>query len=77
LANAEDYNDNLHEEVHQLHNQLHTFVPPGDAKMEPGVILAEDDVEMDEDHEKEPEMEVNESDDEGGNVLGMDSDHEE
>jgi uncharacterized protein YlxW (UPF0749 family) len=24
LANAEEYNDNLHEEVHQLHNQLLT-----------------------------------------------------
>jgi hypothetical protein len=45
--------------------------------MEPGVILADGGVEMDEDHEKEPEMEVDESDDEGGNVSGMDSDHEE
>jgi len=23
LANAEEYNENLHEEIHQLHNQLH------------------------------------------------------
>jgi hypothetical protein len=45
--------------------------------MEPGVILAKDNVEMDDDHEEEPEIEVNESDDEGGNVLGMDNDHEE
>jgi uncharacterized protein YlxW (UPF0749 family) len=27
LANAEEYNDNLHEEVHRLNNQLHpTFL---------------------------------------------------
>jgi hypothetical protein len=36
--------------------------------MEPDVILADDGVEMDEDHEEEPKMEVDESDDEGGNV---------
>ena len=31
LANAEEYNDNLHEEVHLLNNQLHPYVPPGAA----------------------------------------------
>jgi hypothetical protein len=34
LANAEEYNDNLHEEVHQLHNQLHPYVPLGVAEMD-------------------------------------------
>lgn len=34
LANAEEYNDNLHEEVHQLHNQLHPYVLPGVAEMD-------------------------------------------
>jgi uncharacterized protein YlxW (UPF0749 family) len=34
FANAKEYNDNLHEEVHQLHNQLHPYVPPRAAKMD-------------------------------------------
>jgi hypothetical protein len=45
--------------------------------MEPGVILANDGMEVREDEEEEPQVEVNESDDEGGNISGMDSDHEE
>jgi hypothetical protein len=73
LANAEEYNDNLHEKVHQLHNQLHPFVPPGAAEMEPGVIVADDDLEAKEDQE----MEEYESTNEDGNVSGMDNDHDE
>ena len=73
LANAEEYNDNLHEEVHQLHNQLHPYVPPRAAEMEPGVILADDDMEVAED----PTMDEDESEDEDGNMLEMDSDHDE
>jgi hypothetical protein len=73
LANAKEYNNNLHEEVHQLHNQLHPFVPPGAAEMEPSVIVADDGMEAEED----PEMEEDESEDEDGNVSEMDSDHDE
>ena len=73
MANAVEYNDNLLEEVHQLHNQLHPFVPPGAAEMEPGVIVADDDMEATED----PMMEENESEDEDGNVSEIDSDHDE
>ena len=72
MANAEEYNDNLHE-VHQLHNQLHPYVPPRAAEMEPGVILADYDMEATKDHE----MEEDESKDEDGNVSEMDNDHEE
>ena len=72
LANAEEYNDNLHE-VHQLHNQLHPYVPPRAAKMEPGVILADDDMEAMEGRD----MEEDESEDKDGDVLEMDSDHDE
>jgi hypothetical protein len=44
LAAAEAYNDNLHEEVHLLHNQLHLILPHDDGdEMGSGVILAEDD----------------------------------
>jgi hypothetical protein len=41
--------------------------------MEPGVILADDDMEAAED----PAMDEDESEDEDGNVLEMDSDHDE
>jgi uncharacterized protein YlxW (UPF0749 family) len=49
LANTEEYNDNLHEEVPQLQNQLHPFVPPSAAEMELGVIVVDDDMEAAED----------------------------
>ena len=73
LLAVEEYNDNLHEEVHQLHNQLHPYVPPSAAEMVPGVILADDDMKAVEGHE----MEEDESEDDDGNVSEMDSDHEE
>jgi hypothetical protein len=48
LAVAEAYNDNLHEEVHLLYNQLHPILPPYDDEMGSGVIKAEndDDIEI-------------------------------
>jgi hypothetical protein len=73
LANAEEYNDNLHEEVHQLHNQLYPFVPPSAAEIEPSVIVADDDMEAEEDLE----MEEDESTNGDVNVSKMDSDHDE
>jgi uncharacterized protein YlxW (UPF0749 family) len=65
LANAEEYNNNLHEEVHQLHNQLHPYVPPGEAEMY-----------LDEDPE-EPEALADEEDGDHGDVSDLDSDHDE
>jgi len=41
--------------------------------MEPGVILADDDMEA----AKDPMIEEDESEDEDGNVSEMDSDHDE
>jgi hypothetical protein len=41
--------------------------------MEPGVIVADDDMEAEEDQE----MEEDESTDEDGNMSAMDSDHDE
>jgi uncharacterized protein YlxW (UPF0749 family) len=61
LANAEEYNDNLHEEVHLLHNQLHPYVPPGA-------------VEMDQEVAPEEEVEPEEGDD---SASDLDSDHDE
>jgi hypothetical protein len=69
LANAEEYNDNLHEEVHQLHNQLHPYVSPGAAEM---------DLDEDEDPE-EPEAPADEDEDDGdhGDVSDLDSNNGE
>ena len=71
LANAEEYNDNLHEEVHQLNNQLHPYVPPGAAKM---------DLDEDEDPE-EPEAPADDDDDDVDSddvdISDLDSDHDE
>jgi len=66
LANAEEYNENLHEEIHQLHNQLLPHHLPGAAEID-----SKD--EMDED----PEIEAAASGDEDEEGSGMDSDHSE
>jgi hypothetical protein len=52
LAAAEEYNDNLHEEVHLLNNQLNPLLPhdnDNDEEMGSGVIMVEgdDDIEID------------------------------
>jgi uncharacterized protein YlxW (UPF0749 family) len=66
LANAEEYNENLHEEIHELHNQLHPNHLPRAAELD-----SED--EMDED----PMMEAADSGDEDEEGSGMDSSHTE
>jgi hypothetical protein len=58
--------------------QLH--LPPCAAELDPGVILADSGESEEESEEEEDpeEMElVDESDDEGGHVLGVDTDHED
>jgi chromosome segregation ATPase len=71
LADAEEYNDNLHEEVHRLNNQLNPYVPPGAVEM---------DLDEDEDPE-EPEAPAEEPNDaadgDNANVSDLDSDHDE
>jgi hypothetical protein len=81
LAAGEEYNDHLHEEVHLLHNQLHPLLPPdNEDEMGSGVIMAEDDhdveingpedilLEEEEDEELEPT-----SDEDGGEIFDIDS----
>jgi hypothetical protein len=49
LENAEEYNDNLHEEVHRLNNQLNPLLPQNnnaDEDMGSRIIMAEDDDEV-------------------------------
>jgi hypothetical protein len=70
-ANVEEYNDNLHEEVHRPNNQLYPYVPPGAAEM---------DLDEDEDPE-EPEAPTEDDDDavdgDNANISDLDSDHDE
>jgi hypothetical protein len=77
VNDLEGDNQILHEEVHQLYYQLHP--PPGVAELDPGVILV-DGGEFEEDSKEEDPEEielVDESDDEGGHVSGMDTDYED
>jgi hypothetical protein len=77
VNDLEGDNQVLHEEVQQLFYQLHP--PPGAAKLDSGVILAdggESAEELEEEEDPEEMEPVDESDDEGGHVLGMDTDRE-
>jgi hypothetical protein len=78
VNDLEGDNQILHEEVHQLFYQLHP--PPSATKLDPGVILADggESAEESEEGEDPEEMElVDESDDEGGHVSGVDTDRED
>ena len=77
VEDLEEYSTNLHEEVHRLNNLLDPNHEPQADVMDPGVIIADDD-ELKEEEEEDPEevVMVNESNNEGGNVSGMDTDHE-
>jgi hypothetical protein len=78
VNDLEGDNQILHEEVHQLYYQLRP--PPSAAELDPSVILA-DGGESEEESEEEEDSEelelVDESDDEGGRVSRMDTDHED
>ena len=77
VEDLEEYYTNLHEEVHRLNNLLNPNHEPQVDEMDPGVIIADDD-EPKEEEEEDPEevVMVNESDNEGRNVSGMDTDPE-
>jgi hypothetical protein len=86
LAATEEYNDNLHEEVHLLHNQLHPLLPDdnddntNDEGMGSGVFMAkgDDDIEINGPKDVPPEEEEDEelepaSDEDGGEIFNTDS----
>jgi hypothetical protein len=88
LENAEEYNDNLHEEVHRLNNQLNPLLPRNinaDEDMGSGIFMAENDDEVevngpqDAAPEEAPEEEEDDeelepvSDEDGGEILDTDS----
>jgi hypothetical protein len=77
VNDLEGDNQILHEKVYQLYYQLHP--PPSAAELDLGVILVdggESEESKDEEDPKELEL-VDESDDEGGHVSRMDTNHED
>ena len=75
VQDLEEHSSNLHEEVYRLNNLLDPNHEPQADAMDSGVILA-DDSEPEEEEDSEELVMVDESDNEGGNVSGMDTDHE-
>ena len=77
VEDLEEHNTYLHEEVHRLSNLLDPNHEPQADAMDPGVIIADDDeLEEEEEEDLEELVMVDESDNEGGNVSRMDTDHE-
>jgi hypothetical protein len=88
LKATEEYNNNLHEEVHRLNNQLNPLLPQDndeDEEMGLGVFMAEGDDDMEvngpqdvppeeeeEEDEEEEELEPA-SDEDGGEIFDTDS----
>jgi hypothetical protein len=83
LAAVEEYNNNLHEEVHLLNNQLNPLLPHdnnNDEEMGSCVIMAEDDDELEIDWPEDvpPKEEEDEelqpvSDEDGGAIFDTNS----
>ena len=76
VGDLEEHNTYLHEEVHRLSNLLDPNHEPEADAMDPGVILANDSESEEEEEDPEELVMVDESDNEGGNISGMDTDHE-
>ena len=76
VEDLEEYSTNLHEEVHRLNNLLDPNHEPQADAMDPGVIIADNDELEEEEEDPEELVMVDESDNEGRNVFGMDTDHE-
>ena len=75
VEDLEEHNTTLHEEVHRLSNLLDPNHEPQADAMDPGVVIADDDELEEEEEDPEELVMVDESDNEGGNVSRMDTDH--
>ena len=71
VEDLEEHNTYLHEEVHRLSNLLDPNHEPQADAMDPGVILANET-----ESEEEELVMIDESDNEGGNISGMDTEPE-
>jgi hypothetical protein len=79
VEDIEEYNNNLHEELHVMQNHLHPYDNiTGAAEMDLGIVLV-DGGEHDEENEEDIEelVPIDESDDEGRGVSRMDTDRED
>lgn len=78
LQHAQNTIAGLQHDVHRLNNIIDPIPLPGAAEIDPAVIVADDDMEVD-DEEEDPEelVPMDESDDEGGNISGIDDDYNE
>jgi uncharacterized protein YlxW (UPF0749 family) len=75
LENAEEYNENLHEEVHRLNNQLNPLLPRNnnaDEDLGSGIVMAEDDDEVEVNGPQDATLEEEEEDEDGGEILDTD-----
>ena len=72
VEDLEEHNTTLHEEVHRLSNLLDPNHEPQANAMDPGVILADDSESEEEKEDPEELVMVDESDNEGENIYGMD-----
>jgi hypothetical protein len=83
LEATEEYNDNLHEEVHRLNNQLNPLLPhdnDDDEEMGSGVFMAKGDDDMEINGPEDVPLEEEEyeklepaSDEDGGEIFDTDS----
>ena len=76
VEDLEEHNTYLHEEVHRLSNLLDPNHEPQANAMDPGVILADGSESKEEEEDPEELVMIDESDNEGGNISGMDTEPE-
>ena len=76
VEDLEEHNTYLHEEVHRLSNLLDPNHEPQADAMDPGVILADDSESKEEEEDLEELVMIDKSDNEGGNISGMDTEPE-
>ena len=76
VEDLEEHNTYLHEEVHRLSNLLDPNHEPQADAMDPGVIFVDGSESKEEEEDPEELVMIDESDNEGGNISGMDTEPE-
>ena len=76
VEDLEEHNTTLHEEVHRLSNLLDPNHEPQADAMDPGVILADESELEEEEEDPEELVMIDETDNEGENISGMDTEPE-
>ena len=76
VEDLEEHNTYLHEEVHRLSNLLDPNHEPQVDATDPGVIFVDGSESEEEEEDPEELVMIDESDNEGGNISGMDTEPE-